>query len=347
MLLHDGMLTTTGTYDEALQRFHTTGPEFDGYLSNHGPMVVEVLARRGQDALIHAWTDDYVRRLDDLPRGTRPIQAARYREAFGDVSRTADWIDLMIREVADDPWPLVLSRWWPRLLPGIAAGATHGVIRVGHAVRALQAAPSPPRVAELAHALGYWAARWQPVPVIRPTGSTSALELVRSLPTVAYQENGIRERLVQLDGTAGWAGQVAQLGVPPTVQDVPAAINGIVDAVVAVYPLHAQGNPTMLVHAATAPNAVAMALPSLPMAMWRDSFDASWSAAAAVVAAYRAPSSDHHLTGARDPDDAMAQALRHRGEHVIKLTDAALSSFERTGDPLALAAVTTAVALDA
>ena len=38
------MLTTTGTYDDALERFHRTGPEFDGYLANHGPMVVEVLA---------------------------------------------------------------------------------------------------------------------------------------------------------------------------------------------------------------------------------------------------------------------------------------------------------------
>lgn len=38
---------TAGTYDEALERLHRTGPEFDGYLSNHGPMVVEALSRRG------------------------------------------------------------------------------------------------------------------------------------------------------------------------------------------------------------------------------------------------------------------------------------------------------------
>ena len=35
------------------------------------------------------------------------------------------------------PWQDVLTEWWPRLLPGIAAGATHPVIRVGHAVRTL------------------------------------------------------------------------------------------------------------------------------------------------------------------------------------------------------------------
>ena len=37
-----GMKATeaTGTYDEALERLHRTGPEFDGWLANHGPMVV-------------------------------------------------------------------------------------------------------------------------------------------------------------------------------------------------------------------------------------------------------------------------------------------------------------------
>ena len=29
----------TGQLDEAYQRLHATGPEFDGWLSNHGPQV--------------------------------------------------------------------------------------------------------------------------------------------------------------------------------------------------------------------------------------------------------------------------------------------------------------------
>ena len=29
----------TGTLDEAYERLHATGPEFDGWLSNHGPMA--------------------------------------------------------------------------------------------------------------------------------------------------------------------------------------------------------------------------------------------------------------------------------------------------------------------
>ena len=63
----------------------------------------------------------------------------------------------------NEPWRDVLARWWPRLLPGVAAAATHGIIRTAHAARSLAAAEdgaSPgPRHDELARALGYWAAQ--------------------------------------------------------------------------------------------------------------------------------------------------------------------------------------------
>lgn len=341
------MLYTTGTYDDALERFHRTGPEFDGYLTNHGPMVVEVLARRNQDPLIDRWTNRYLRRLDELPRGGWPIDPLRWQDALGEVTRTADWIELLAREVDQAPWRDVLARWWPRLLPGIAAGATHGVIRVGHAVRALGEVESAPRIAELAQALGYWAARWQPTPSIRPVGTRTPADLVALVPRVAIQQEGIRDRLAQLDDTPGWADQVATLAAPATDEAIPAAVENIVDAVVAMYPVYARGNPTMLVHAATAPNAVAMSLSSLPRSLWRSTFEATWSVSAAVIAAY-APVKPHDMLPAPPaPEDALAQALAHGGEHVIKLTDTALASHRRTGNPMALSASATAVTLDA
>jgi len=39
--------SVTGTLDEAYQRLHATGPEFDGWLSNHGPMAAEAMVRHG------------------------------------------------------------------------------------------------------------------------------------------------------------------------------------------------------------------------------------------------------------------------------------------------------------
>lgn len=343
----NGPMDSTGFYDDALPRFHRTGPEFDGSLSNHGPMVVEVLARRGHGDMIDRWTDRYLRRLDEQPRGRWAITADNWPEALGHVDRVADWTEYFQLELDDEPWRAVLARWWPRLLPGIAAGATHGVIRVGHAVQGLIGVESAPRVTELGHALGYWAARWQQIPTITPTGTSSPPEVISALPRVASQQGGIRDRLVQLDSTPGWAHATAKMSAPNVEEDIPTALAHIVDAAVGAYALYAQGNPTMLVHAATAPNAVAMTLPQLPRALWRDSMNAAWSASAAVVAAY-APAARHETRPSDSTaSDALAQAVHHGGEHVIKFADTALKSHHRTDDHNALTAITTAIHLDA
>jgi hypothetical protein len=250
-------------------------------------------------------------------------------------------------EVDQAAWRVVLARWWPRLLPGIAAGATHGVIRVGHAVRALDEVESTPRISELAHALGYWAARWQPTPAIAPVGTRSPADLVAVVPRVARQEAGIRDRLAQLGQTAGWADQVATLAAPATDEAIPAAVESIVDAVVTMYPHYAQRSPTMLVHAATAPNAVAMTLSALPRHLWRSTFDATWSVSAAVIASYATVKPHDMVPAPQTVEDVLEQALAHGGEHVIKFTDTALASHHRTGNSIALTASATAVTLDA
>jgi Questin oxidase-like len=160
-------ISDTGILNEAYERFHTTGPEFADGLTNHGPMAVEAMVRHGHDAQVHAWIDWYQTRLEDAPRGITPVTAEDWREALGDVKRLGDWTTFMLREVQLRPWRDLLVEWWPRLLPGITGSATHGVIRVGHSVRALLAEEkSPtdgPRLAEFAHALAYWAARWTPL----------------------------------------------------------------------------------------------------------------------------------------------------------------------------------------
>jgi hypothetical protein len=338
---------TEGTYDEALERLHRTGPEFDGWLSNHGPMVVEALARRGAGADVHRWTDDYSGRLDRLPAASRPLPVESATESLGDHTRIGDWIAFFERRLQEQPWQDVLATWWPVLLPGIAAGATHGVIRVGHATVALRTRENEVGVRELAHGLGYWAARWQPIAVPAPSGTDSATSLVLTVPRVAHQEGGIRERLAQLPDTAGWSEHGAALLAPATTDDVRRSLDDLVDAVVLAYPRIAVGQPTMLVHAATAPNAVARTLPSLPAELWRPSFDAAWAAASAVLAAYLpAVLADGEVTSL-DADETWAAAVENGGEHVVKLADTALDVHDRTGDPRALAAVRTAVVLDA
>lgn len=162
----DRVTMTDAALAEVYQRFHRTGPEWGAdQLTNHGPMAAEVLVRRGRAEVVPAWVDRYLRRLDDMPRPTGEIIDATWPQALGDGRRIGDWSVFFTRQLAAGPWPQVLATWWPRLLPGVAASATHGVIRTGHAVRALLAdGDDPVHVTELAHGLAYWAARWQPVP---------------------------------------------------------------------------------------------------------------------------------------------------------------------------------------
>jgi hypothetical protein len=107
---------------------------------------------------------DVDRRLEPLDRRREPVDAIERRESHRDQSiRAADeernvakrvvergrWEAYLDRELQEGLWRDLLARWWARLLPGIAAGSTHGVIRTAHAVRALGDGEAPERVAEL------------------------------------------------------------------------------------------------------------------------------------------------------------------------------------------------------
>ena len=195
-----------GILDEALERLRDTGPERNGWLSNHAPMAAEALTRHGHADQVHRWLDSYDHLLEERPRGISPIPRDQWRDPLGDPVRTGDWLRYFERELAESPWREVLELWWPRLLPGIAAGATHGVIRVGHAVRALLDVETAPRVVELAHGLAYWAARWQPLALpaaghYRTTDPRAALDALSRVPD---QRFGIRHRLAQLAALGSW-----------------------------------------------------------------------------------------------------------------------------------------------
>ena len=333
---------TYESLDDAYGRLRSTGPEFDGWLSNHGPMAAEALARHGHESEIPTWLDGYCRRLESAPRPSSRIDD--WRTALGDPRRLGDWLGWFEEELRERHWTRVLHTWWPRLLPGIAAGATHGVIRVGHAVRVLrEEGETPARVAELAQGLAYWAARWQPVPgATSPSGALGAEAAVASLPLIPRQVGGIQARLVQLEHVDRWAD--AQRALAPSV-DWETFLRDVVNASVRRYATHAHGNPVMLVHAATAPNAVLRVLPSLPDDQWPDSAAAAWSASAAIHAAYAPATGSQPPAPPATAAEAFDRAAQNGDEHVIKLANTALDTYAWTGDDLALAAVERAALL--
>jgi hypothetical protein len=237
--------------------------------------------------------------------------------------------------LTERPWRSVLAEWWPRLLPGLYGGATHTVIRVGHAVRALEAGENAPRLTELAHALGYWAARHQPVTGVVPLpGATTATAALDAVPAIEAGHLGFRNRLSAVRRLPAWADDVTD---PETARE---RLTELVHAATHRYATHGHGEPTMLVHAATAPNAVLRTLGSLPRDQWVPSLRAAWAASAAVTAMYAPVEAVACTASARlTREEVMDRALAHGDEHVIKFTDTALD----VGDDVALAAARRAV----
>ncbi|MGW1776950.1 questin oxidase family protein [Streptomyces sp. NPDC002104] len=332
-------MDTTGVLDEALQRLHRSGPERLGRLTNHAPMAVEALSARGQAGSVHRWLDLYAGKLEEFPSRVEPVTAAEWRTALGDPRRAADWIDHFEREIAERPWRDVLAQWWPRLLPGMYGGSTHPVIRVGHAVRTLLAGGSTePRLAELAHGLGYWAARHHPVAGLAPLpGADGAAAALEAVPPLAERHGSFPERLGRVTGLPVW---------PDTITDPDRARLHLADLVRAAthrYATHGHGEEVMLVHAATAPNAVLRTLPALPRSEWAPSLRAAWTASAAVTAMYAPDAPVAYVPpGTVTPEEVAERARAHGDEHVIKLTDTALD----IGDGPALAAALRSIELN-
>lgn len=364
------MTSTPDALDDAYLRLHRTGPEFDGWLSNHGPMAAEAMVRHGLADAVSPWLEQYMRRLEGFPRGFGPI-GQDWQSALGDPRRVADWTGYFRGQLAERPWREVLNQWWPRLLPGVAAAATHGVIRVGHSVRCLMADGADDiRIAELAHGLAYWAARWQTVPAGH-AGATAAAaagrararsigELLAAVPRIAEQDGGIRDRLTRLSTLAGWPDTLSRLSVPADPAQIRTRLTELVDAATCGYLTRGHGNAIMLVHSATAPNAILRTLPALDDQAWAPSLAAAWAASSALTAIYAPADSDRTEAGnpasveqppARPASrpavcaDTFGRAVEHGDEHVIKFADTAIEVFSRTGDPESIAAARRAMEL--
>jgi hypothetical protein len=348
---------TSGSMNETLpaayERLHAYGPEFGGDeegnhgMTNHGPMAVEVMVRRGLDVDVDGWLNRYVRRLAALPSPSAAIRPGEWGGALGQARRLPDWAAYFRQELTERLWSEVLVEWWPRLLPGIVAGSTHGVIRVSHAVRALHGtagAPARQTLDELSHGLAFWAARYRRLAgVVAPEGTLPPQQALPAVTRLKDQSGFIAHRLDRLERSPNWTASLRALEPAAYAEEVPARLESLVDTAVAAYLRLGHGSPVLLVHAATAPNAVRHVLPVLPTEQWLPSLTAAWAATAAVVATYAParPAPCAEIVG-RYPEltreDALQRAAEHGDEHVLKFADTAVDSYDRTGDPDLLAA---------
>jgi hypothetical protein len=318
--------------DEGLSRLANTGPEFRGGLSNHGPMAAEALVRLGRAGEVERWLDEYIKRLDEAPSPSDRITDQTWREALGELRRVADWERYFRDQLALEPWRDVLARWWLRLLPGLAAAATHGVIRTSHAARSLAAAEGAAaetawRTDELARGLAYWAARYLELPGSpRTVGRLGLAAAISGLSAAAAEPAPglITEGLTTgLGDKAGFAAAVGALRAPA---DVPARLLALAREFTQIFLVYGRRQPIALLHAVTAPVAARSVLPLLPGELARPTYDALWQVGAALYVVYAGGTAPEPLPAGAPPsqDELVDGAVSAGDEHAIKLTEACL-----------------------
>jgi Questin oxidase-like len=347
--------------DEALRRLHAREPSSTQGLSTHAPMAAEALCALGHADRVSRWLDGYRGPTLELPGRTAridPRSPQSWRAALGpDVHassweranrRWRDWVDLFVAELAAAPWRDVLDTWAARLAPGMSGGATHGVIRASHAVRALAHRDTPERRAELARGLAYWASSYEEVRGPRGRGpriDLDALPLYRDTKGRAPTGRNIVEALRHLGELDGFPPPPPP---PATAADLAAELSTLTAAFSLAYLRHGTRHDTIaFIHAVTGPCSLRRMAPHLRPETARAALPYAWQAAAALYATYarRADPRPSQLSGppaATRPAPSraalLARAIDHDDEHAIKLTETLLGEHVLAPDPVYLAA---------
>jgi hypothetical protein len=336
----------TDALDDVLERLAKKGPEFGPGLSNHGPMAAEALVALGRTEVIESWAEWYAARLSDRPEARNPIAPDGWREALGDIGRAGDWSSFFVRTLDEGPWRDALAVWAPRLLPGIMAGATHGVLRTAHAVRSLERDETLQRIAELGEGLAYWAARYQELPSAPPR--SGSLRIADALPRVALVGESHRTRGMIYDAVKA----VDTTDFAPIVNlvdlnvDAGAFVSDVTRAFVRQYLGNASHAAIAFVHTVTAPSALRTLAPYLDGETASAAMRYMWQACAAIYAAYARAGAGlkQPVEGINiDRDDLIDEAVAARDEHAIKFTEACLREHEISRDPAFLLAASDAV----
>lgn len=341
-------LSYSDAVNDALERMDDLGFERGEKVdfANHGPMGAEAVAVLGHHDEVAEWVRRYrMVAPHHEPPAARfrldPADEADWRPALGDFERVGDWESLFAAELAEWPWRAVLARWWPRLLPGLFAGLTHGVIRTAHAVRGISATdePSALQLRELARGMAYWAGRFTGLPgSARFSGEYGVADVIRALPRGSADDNSgpPAARLRALGHDADYLASLHSLA-PGRTQWL---LSEMTTEFAGVYLAHPELFPVPLIHAVTAPAAVRLVLPHLPDELHEPSVGALWQVHVALLRAF---THDHgteqtaraQATQTEIPtfEELSARAVEHGDEHVIKFTEACLREYALRPDP--------------
>ena len=331
--------------DEALEFLAPYGPALANGFTNHAPMVCEALARLGRAEAVMPWLASETANFLPRPHAAHAITDWQAGLGNGDF---AAWSEFFVQVMERTPWAAVLAQWAPRLMPGHAAAAAHGVIRAGHAARSLAQESTSRRRRELAEALGYWASCFRPMPDGGDTGGLRARDAIARVPrlSTAPRPGAISARLSELERFAAFGPVIGLIDVSG---DPDAVLSELIETFVRVYLANARDGLTTIVfiHGVTGAAALRAVLPHLAGADKRDALRRAWQTGAALWSAYgREPASFAAAAPpAESAEDLIAAAVKCGDDHAIKFTDVCVAEYSRTSSPALLAAARHAIGM--
>ncbi|MFZ2991122.1 questin oxidase family protein [Ideonella sp.] len=200
-------------------------PEYRRQLTSHLPMALQALHALGANAArLQAFNAAYLPRLGPLnaagqaaAESSAPaVSWSDWQNACGRMASYAALRAHFAQALAMQGQPAVLRQALPLLWPGLAAAGLHGPIRLAHA---LQSGHS----GELAAALAYWAARWQPLPVPPRRSALSfadwAARLTAAPGLINSPATRIAARMEEASATPAYAELAAALQTGPDTLD--------------------------------------------------------------------------------------------------------------------------------
>ena len=331
--------------DEALEALAGSDIGLKNGNSNHAPMVAEALCAMGRPHAVMPWIARYEERLLPRPPAGDPVRADTWPSALGQRDRFADWAEFFGEELGQAPWPEVLDRWTGRLMPGFCAAATHGVIRVGHAVRGLAVSDTSWRRRELGDALASWAATYRELPssdreADRPMAPREAIVRVPAIaPHQRRSLGNITASLAMLDDLPEFA---PVIGLVDVSGDIETLLAELTEVFAQIYLANARDRLTTIVfiHGVTSLGACGGIIPHISESTARSALRFAWQSGCALYACFGTSAMPENVEPCtQNAETLIDRALANGDEHAIKFTEACLRRDALVPSPAYRAAV--------
>lgn len=324
--------------DKALHQLSGSGAFLKNGFVNHAPMAAEALVAMGKAEEAQAWVAQQLAHLMPEQELQQDLRDFDWQTNLGGLSKEAAWRGFFAKALEGEDWRTVLDCWSMRLAPGLSAAATHGIIRLGHAARALGVDDTPLRRRELSEGLALWACQYQTLPTnlsmkVAPDKPTRALDRIPLVPEALRRNEGaITTALCRLERVPEFAGVILLIdrqAVPvETAHEIARTF-----AQVFLDQVHTPLSAIVFTHTVTAVAAILNLAPHVSEQTTRELLIYGWQAVCGLYSCYAETAFPGPGIGTIEMEEQITvEAVRHGDDHVIKLSEVCIGFYQATRD---------------